>query len=63
MEKNFGNRDYRSSQTRGIRQSWRAYQAAKRRGADSREQLRLLEDWRARVHVKRNETAVASEEE
>ncbi len=62
MDKNFGDRDYHSDQARGIRQSWQAYQAAKRRGADTREQLRLLEDWRARVHVKRHETAIAPEE-
>ena len=58
MERNFGDRAYQSERTRAIRESWRAYKEAKRRGADSRERLRLLEDWRARVHVKPNETGL-----
>ena len=58
MERDFGDRAYHSSRSRAVRNSWRAYQEAKRRGADPRERKRLLEDWRARVHVMPRETGL-----
>jgi len=62
MERNIGDRDYQSERTRAIRASWQAYMEAKRRGADPRERTRLLEDWRARVHVMPNETGLADDD-